>query len=97
MCETDLDAHLPISCCADYGPYCAKIPTRVTVGAIHDGIAVDDNAEGTGFIMYSSESVFSRFNNIHNNQNTHMVIVRYHDSKWEYVVEEFDDNFFFPL
>lgn len=64
--------------------------TRVMVGNIRSGVAAPDHYSGPGFIMYSSESVFTRFstNPVHTHQNTYMVAVRYENGKWEYVLEQ---------
>ncbi|MGB7348073.1 MAG: Ig-like domain-containing protein [Pirellulaceae bacterium] len=64
--------------------------TTTTIGAINSGIAVADGAIGTGFIMYSAQSVFSRFAaappiNLPGSTNSdQLVAVRFNGTNWEY-------------
>ena len=61
---------------------------QVDVGATRNGIAVDDNATGSGFVLYSSEVLKSRFSAIPPfvGTNDHFIAVRYDSgfSSWQY-------------
>ncbi len=62
------------------------------IGNLGRGIAVDDAATGTGFVMYSEQSLFSRFGissasssfGVHPSNAEHLVAVRYHAGNWQY-------------
>lgn len=62
--------------------------TRTEIGATNKGVAVDDDATGLGYIMYSAESIHTRFsaNAPDADQADHLIAVRYNDreSFWEY-------------
>ena len=60
------------------------------LGPINSGIAVEDFAVGTGYIMWSEQDVFSRFplappsNSLGATNSDHMVAVRFNGITWEY-------------
>jgi subtilisin-like proprotein convertase family protein len=56
------------------------------LGPVNYGIAVDDAATGTGFILYSVESVFSRFATAapYANNSNNLIAVRYNGAQWQY-------------
>ena len=54
------------------------------VGHLNGGVAVADDATGTGFIMYSQEGVHSRFDNIHGQNADHFIAVRLEGARWQY-------------
>jgi hypothetical protein len=58
----------------------------VVLGPLGYGIAVADNAVGTGFMMYSDESVFTRFaaNPPYASNSEHVVAVKYQGGQWFY-------------
>lgn len=64
----------------------AEAITQVDVGDTGKGVVAQDKAHGTGFIMYSEESVHQRFanNRIYPQNADHFVTVRHHDGKWQY-------------
>ena len=57
--------------------------TQIDIGDVNDGIAADDNATGQGFIMYSAESVHTRFT-VHPNNADHLIAVRLNGTQWQY-------------
>ncbi len=58
---------------------------KENVGAINNGIAAIDNASGTGYIMFSKESVHTRFNpKPHSNNSDHFIAVKYLNGQWKY-------------
>ncbi|MFC1759219.1 FG-GAP-like repeat-containing protein [Planctomycetota bacterium] len=68
--------------------YAVEVRERKTyeIGAINWGIAVSDNATGTGFIMYSEESVHTRFA-AHaplSHNSDHLIAVRLNGANWQY-------------
>ena len=79
---------LKVSTVAGEGDYVVQVnvlPERiVNIGNAGMGIAVDDAATGTGFIMYSQENVFDRFDPFVFNAE-HLIAVRYDaaNSTWE--------------
>jgi len=58
---------------------------RELVGNLGSGIACNDGAGGTGFIMYSQQNVHTRFaaNKVHPKNADHFVCVRYNEG-WKY-------------
>ena len=56
------------------------------LGATNSGIAATDSREGTGYIMYSVESVHTRFssNPPHNESADHLIAVVYDNGQWKY-------------
>lgn len=50
---------------------------------INWGVATDGQDKGTQYIMYSAESVHTRFSNAHNSNADHFIGVNY-DNGWEY-------------
>jgi len=62
---------------------------RVSIGAVNNGIAAQDGATGHGFIMYSEESVHTRFasDTPYRNNSDRLIAVKYEDGQWHY-----DDN-----
>ena len=63
----------------------SSAPDSYQLGDNKFGVAVDDTATGVGFIMYSEESVHTRFT-VHADNSDHLVGVRYNDTTngWEY-------------
>ncbi|NND99216.1 MAG: tandem-95 repeat protein, partial [Pirellulaceae bacterium] len=63
---------------------------QTLIGPVNSGVAVDDLATGSGYIMFSEESVFSRFVAAPPLQiagavnSQHLVAVRYNGIDWEY-------------
>ncbi|MEX2606107.1 MAG: LamG-like jellyroll fold domain-containing protein [Kiritimatiellia bacterium] len=55
----------------------------VSLGDVNNGIAAQDNATGTGFIMWSETSVHTRFNPHQYNSN-HLIAVKWTGSEWVY-------------
>ena len=53
---------------------------------LRSGVAIHDQAVGTGYLMYSSTSVHSRFlgNPPNSNNSDHLIAVRYENGQWEY-------------
>jgi len=63
------------------------VPCNTTaVGALNDGIAVDDAATGRGYLFYSPLSVFTRFseNKPTLGNSEHFVAARVSDGVWQY-------------
>jgi len=62
---------------------------RVSVGDTGNGVAAQDDATGTGYIMYSQESVLTRFatHRPHRHNSGHLIAVKYEGGQWYY-----DDN-----
>ena len=60
--------------------------TTIEIGSVGSGIAVEDVATGLGYLMYSPESVFTRFvaNPPHAKNAVHLIAVRHVNSIWEY-------------
>ena len=60
--------------------------TNFTVGPINYGIAVDDNATGTGYLMYSKQNVHSRFSGdaVHADNANHLIAVQNVGGMWQY-------------
>ena len=58
----------------------------IDVAPINLGIAVSDNAVGAGYILYSEESVHTRFssNAPHRHNSDHFIGVRYNGTGWQY-------------
>ncbi|MEQ8555063.1 MAG: fibronectin type III domain-containing protein [Cyclobacteriaceae bacterium] len=55
------------------------------IAPINNGIAAIDNANGTGYIMYSEESVHSRFSPSPNGSNSnHFIAIKYVSGEWKY-------------
>ncbi|MEL6104936.1 MAG: PKD domain-containing protein, partial [Planctomycetota bacterium] len=61
-------------------------PVRLSLGLVNRGIAVEDNATGTGFILYSDESVHTRFreNPPMRHNSDHLIAVQHIDGQWYY-------------
>ncbi|QDT65247.1 LEPR-XLL domain-containing protein [Calycomorphotria hydatis] len=60
-------------------------PVTVTVGNLGYGVAVDDEATGVGYLMYSAEAVNDRFPvNPFADNAEHIVAVRFDGTNWEY-------------
>jgi hypothetical protein len=45
---------------------------------------VDDAATGTGYVMYSAESVHTRFGFVHPSNADHLIAVRHNGTNWQY-------------
>ena len=60
--------------------------TTYQLGALNRGIAVDENATGSGFIMFSEESVHTRFaaNSPNPNNSDHLIAVQNSGGEWFY-------------
>jgi RHS repeat-associated protein len=59
---------------------------EIDVTPINNGVAAQDSATGTGFIMYSEESVYARFsaNPPHSGNSDHFIAVKYIGGQWHY-------------
>jgi len=59
---------------------------HVSIGAVNNGIAAQDGATGRGFIMYSAESVHTRFASDapYRNNSNNLIAVKYEDGQWYY-------------
>ncbi|MEO1526149.1 MAG: PKD domain-containing protein, partial [Planctomycetota bacterium] len=73
------------------GTFFEAVPTarpsvRVALGLVNRGIAVSDDATGTGFILFSDESVHTRFrdNPVMRFNSDHLIAVRVVDGEWFY-------------
>ena len=53
-------------------------------GANHSGVAVADDASGTGYLMYSNEDVHERFSAIGSESADHFVAVRLDGIQWQF-------------
>ncbi|MGI9457954.1 MAG: hypothetical protein ACR2NU_15425, partial [Aeoliella sp.] len=58
--------------------------TPIAITPQYDGVAVDDAATGTGYLMYSEESDHTRFGNVHSDNADHLVGVRNNGGQWQY-------------
>ncbi len=56
----------------------------ISIGSFGNGIVGQDGATGAGYIMYSEESVHTRFGNVHSQSADNFVAVKYIDGKWYY-------------
>jgi len=58
----------------------------IDLGAINSGIAVDDGATGTGYIMLSTQSLFSRFADHppRDGASDRLIAVRHAGGQWQY-------------
>jgi len=65
---------------------------RFEIGTIDKGIAIDDNAVGPAFIMYSEESTATRFT-VHIDNARHLVAVRFNAGQWQYNTNVIWSNF----
>ncbi|WP_197439572.1 hypothetical protein, partial [Calycomorphotria hydatis] len=60
-------------------------PITVSVGNIEDGVAVQDDATGTGYLMYSEQAVGTRFSgSLYGYNSEHIIAVRFNGTDWEY-------------
>lgn len=65
-------------------------PVSFNVGSVNAGVAAQDDATGTGYLMYSEQNVFARFaadppyNTGRLRNADHMVAVRFNDGVWQY-------------
>jgi len=61
-------------------------PDLVSVSPLNNGLACIDNAAGSGYLMYSEESVHTRFAAVppHGNNADHFICVRYSNGAWQY-------------
>ena len=59
---------------------------EVVIGDLGFGVNAKDNARGTGFILYSEESVHTRFTDPTPNRNNaeNFIAVRFRGGKWQY-------------
>ena len=64
----------------------------VLVGEVRNGIAVQDNATGTGYLMYSEASVQDRFS-LFGSNSEHFVAVRHEGGQWYYNNNKFWNPF----
>ena len=56
----------------------------IDVTPLNRGVAVTDNASGSGFLMYTAESVHTRFGNLNRFNADHIVGVRFSNGQWQY-------------
>ena len=67
------------------GTFFEVIDTQtIDVGATNRGIAVADNATGSGYVLYSVQDVDSRFGDAYNGNADHLIAVRFHGGQWQY-------------
>ncbi|MDA3874124.1 MAG: hypothetical protein PF795_09195 [Kiritimatiellae bacterium] len=59
----------------------------VSLGAVNYGVAAQDNATGTGYILWSATNVHTRFNPQQYNSD-HMIAVKWTGSEWVYDTNE---------
>jgi VCBS repeat-containing protein len=64
------------------------IGSQLPIGELGMGIAANDNATGTGFLLYSSETVQSRFTGIYSSNASHFVAVRHNGGQWQFTQRE---------
>jgi len=65
-----------------------ECPATISIGDVGHGVAVEDQATGTGWFLWSEENVRTRFNPTPFPQNaSHLIAVRLNGSQWE-----FDNN-----
>jgi hypothetical protein len=64
----------------------ADVDEVLTIGTFNNGVACQDGATGTGYMMYSAESVHSRFASdaVHGDNANHFVCVIWDGSQWLY-------------
>jgi len=55
-----------------------------SVGSPNSGIAVSDDATGTGYIMYSSQLVQQRFAGINAGNADHFIAIQLDGAQWQY-------------
>ena len=67
-------------------PYQVPVSTlpQTQIGELGSGIAVDDHATGTGFILYSSQNVFDRLGLVEAGNSEHLIAVRFDGNAWQY-------------
>ena len=65
-----------------------SVGSRLNVGWLGLGVAANDDASGTGFLLHSNEMVHSRFDDIYSDNADHFVAVRYHQNQWQYTQRE---------
>ena len=60
--------------------------TSVDIGALGFGVAAQDDYSGTGYLLYTSESVFTRFASSapHPSNATNLIAVRLEGTQWQY-------------
>ncbi len=56
----------------------------IDVTPTNRGVAVTDNATGSGFMMYTAESVHTRFGNVNPFNADHLIAVRFSGGQWQY-------------
>jgi|GEM_PF-3199689 len=56
----------------------------ISIGSFGNGVVGQDGATGAGYIMYSEESVHTRFGNVHSQSADNFVSVKHIDGKWYY-------------
>jgi hypothetical protein len=56
------------------------------VAPLNSGVACQDNATGSGYLLYSAESVHTRFaaNPPHADNSDHFICVKYVSGQWKY-------------
>ena len=64
---------------------------QLSVGEVKKGIATFDSASGRGYIMYSEESLRTRFSDIHSDNADHFLAVRHNGTTWQYTNSEVVD------
>ena len=63
-----------------------ETPSNGNIGALGFGVAAQDDYSGTGYLLYSSESVFTRFASSlpHPSNATNLIAVRLEGTQWQY-------------
>ncbi|MEM7784404.1 MAG: M4 family metallopeptidase [Planctomycetota bacterium] len=66
------------------GTYFVDSDKRRTVGDLGDGVAAQDGATGQGYLLYSVESVHTRFGGLISTNADHFIAVRNNNGTWQY-------------
>ena len=61
-----------------------KMLATILVGDLNSGVAVSEDATGTGFILYSEQSVHERFGDIPAANADHFIAVRQNGNQFQY-------------
>ncbi|MCA9151346.1 MAG: choice-of-anchor D domain-containing protein, partial [Planctomycetales bacterium] len=62
--------------------WCLSTCGVTSLGDVNSGIASVDAATGPGFILFSEESVHTRFPGVHSSNSDHLISVRHDSSGW---------------
>ncbi len=75
-----------IAAIGQYGSSMTAYDLNNLLGDINLGIAAQDGASGSGYIMYSEENLFSRFssNSPHSSNSDHVIAIKRINDEWYY-------------